>query len=97
MKYATWILNFVNPEYGTGPEATIVEQGETAEGSYTNGDVTDGGKILGYFTGEPTGLEAWSFTEITQEEALAFVTAIDNTASVGEDGRIIVEYVELGE
>ena len=97
MKYATWILNFVNPEYGTGPESTIVEQGETAEGSYTDGDVTDGAKILGYFTGEPTGLDAWSFTELTQQEALAFVTVIDDTATVGEDGRIVVEYVELGE
>ena len=95
MKYATWILNFVNPEYGTGPESTIVEQAGTAEGSYTDGDVTDGAEILGYFTGEPTDLDAWSFTELTQEEALAFVTAIDDTATVGEDGRIVVEYVEL--
>jgi hypothetical protein len=93
MKYATWILNFVNPEYGTGPESTIVEQGGTAEGSYTDGDVTDGAEILGYFTGEPTGLDAWGFTELTQEEALAFVTVIDDTATVGEDGRIIVDYV----
>jgi len=95
MKYATWILNFVNPEYGTGPEATIVEQGGTAEGSYADGDVTDGARILGYFTGEPTDLEAWSFTELTQDQALAFVTAIDDTATIGEDGRIVVEYVEL--
>jgi hypothetical protein len=93
MKYATWILNFVNPEYGTGPESTIVEQGETAEGSYADGDVTDGAKILGYFTGEPTGLDAWSFTELTQEEALAFVTAIDDTAYVADNGRINVEFV----
>ena len=95
MKYATWTLNFFESDYGTGPEAAIVEQGGTAEGSYTEGDVTDGAKILGYFTGEPTGLDAWSFTELTQEEALAFVTAIDDTATVGEDGRIVVEYVEL--
>ena len=93
MKYATWILNFTNPEYGTGPEATIVEQGGTAEGSMPDGDVTDGAEILGYFTGEPTDLEAWSFTELTQDQALAFVTAIDDTATVGEDGRIVVEYV----
>ena len=95
MKYATWILNFTDPEYGTGPESTIVEQGGTAEGSYADGDVTDGAEILGYFTGEPTDLEAWSFTELTQDEALAFVTAIDDTATIGEDGRIVVEYVEL--
>jgi len=95
MKYATWILNFVNPEYGTGPESTIVGQGGTAEGSYTDGKVTDGGKILGYFTGEPTGLDAWSFTELTQEEALAFVTEIDSTAYVAEDGKIQVELKEI--
>ena len=94
MKYATWILNFVNPEYGTGPEATIVEQGGTAEGSYTDGDVTEGAKILGYFTSEPTGLEAWSFSELTQDEALAFVTAINATAFVAEDGKIQVELKE---
>jgi len=93
MKYATWKLNFTNPEYGTGPEDSITLQGGTAEGSYADGDVTDGARILGYFTGEPTGLDAWSFTELTQEEALAFVTAIDETATVGEDGRIVVEYV----
>ena len=96
MKYATWKLNFTNPEYGTGPEDSITLQGGTAEGSYADGDVTDGARILGYFTGEPTGLDAWSFTELTQEEALAFVTAIDETATVGEDGQIVVEYVELG-
>jgi len=97
MKYATWILNFTDPDYGTGPEDSINAQGGTAEGAYPNGDVTEGAEILGYFTGEPTGLGAWSFTELTQEEALAFVTAIDDTATVGEDGRIIVEYVEPGE
>ena len=95
MKYATWILNFVNPEYGTGPEDSINAQGGTAEGAYPNGDVTEGAKILGYFTGEPTDLESWSFAEITQEEALAFVTAIDDTAYVADDGRIAVEIVEL--
>jgi len=94
MKYATWILNFTNPEYGTGPEATIVEQGGTAEGSMPDGDVTEGAEILGYFTGNPTGLDAWSFTELTQDEALAFVTAIDNTAYVADDGRINVKIVE---
>ena len=74
MKYATWILNFSDPDYGTGPEPSISMQGGSAEGSIPDGDVTEGAKILGYFTGEPTGLEAWSFSELTQDEALAFVT-----------------------
>jgi len=94
MKYATWTLNFTDPDYGTGPEPVIVSQGGTAEGSIPDGDVTEGAEILGYFTGEPTGLDAWSFTELTQDEALAFVTAIDNTAYVADDGRINVEIVE---
>jgi len=59
-----------------------------------DGDVTEGAEILGYFTGNPTGLDAWSFTELTQDEALAFVTAIDNTAYVADDGRINVKIVE---
>ena len=94
MKYATWILDFTDPEYGTGPEQEIVNQGGTAEGGIANGDITQGAEILGYFTGEPIDLETWSFTELTQDEALAFVTAIDSTAYVADDGKIQVEIVE---
>jgi hypothetical protein len=90
MKYATWKLNFTDPNYGTGPEPSIVEQGNSAEGSIAEGDITKGARILGYFTGEPTGLEVWSFNELTQQEALDFVLAFDDTAYVAEDGRIVV-------
>jgi len=95
MKYATWILNFDEPEYGTGPEASIAEQGGTAEGSYAEGDITKGARILGYFTGEPKDLEAWSFTEITQQEALDFVLAFDETAYVTEEGKIGIIFEEI--
>lgn len=94
MKYATWILDFTDPEYGTGPEDSIIEQGGTAEGGMPNGDTTKGAEILGYFTGEPIDLQAWNFTELTQDEALAFVTEIDSTAYVAEDGKIQVKLVE---
>jgi len=94
MKYATWILDFANPEYGTGPEPEIANQGGTAEGAIANGDITNGAKILGYFTGEAINLEAWSFAELTQNEALAFVAAIDSTAYVAENGKIQVELKE---
>jgi len=94
VKYATWILDFTNPEYGTGPELEIITQGGTAEGAIANGDITSGAEILGYFTGEPSSLETWSFAQLTQDEALAFVTAIDSTAYVGEDGKIQVELKE---
>lgn len=90
MKYATWKLNFTDPMYGTGPEPSIADQGGSAEGAYLNGDVTQGAKILGYFTGAPTDLEAWGFTEITQQEALDFVLVIDETAYVADDGKIAV-------
>jgi len=95
MKYATWILNFDDPNYGTGPEASIAEQGGSAEGSYAEGDITQGARILGYFTGEPTEVEAWSFTEITQQEALDFVLALDDTAYLAENGKINVVIEEV--
>ena len=95
MKYATWELNFENPDYGTGPEDSINAQGGTAEGAYSNGDVTDGAEILGYFTGTPTGLDSWSFKKLTQAKALEFVQAIDIEAYLGEDGRILVPIREL--
>jgi hypothetical protein len=95
MKYATWKLNFDDPNYGTGPEVSIIEQGGTAEGGLSHGNVTKGAKILGYFTGEPTELQAWDFTEITQQEALDFVLAIDNTAFVNDHGRISVAFEDF--
>ena len=95
MKYATWKLNFTNPEYGTGPEDSITLQGGTAEGSYANGDVTQGAEILGYYTGTPTALSAWSFKKLTQAKALEFVEAIDPEAYLAEDGRILVPVNDL--
>jgi len=93
LKYATWQLDFTNPDFGTGPESLIVEQGGTAEGAIANGGINDGAEILGYFTGEPTGLEAWSFSEITQSEALFFAKAINESAYVDDNGRIIIDFV----
>jgi hypothetical protein len=94
MKYATWILDFSDPKYGTGPEQSVYEQGENAQGAMPEGDITAGAKILGYFTGELTGLEVWSFTEVTQDEALAFAVTINSTAYFAEDGTIQFEQVE---
>jgi len=95
MKYATWILNFTNPKYGTGPEDLITIQGGSAEGAYPNGDVTQGAEILGYYTGTPTALSAWSFKKLTQAKALEFVEAIDPEAYLGEDGRILIPVTDL--
>ena len=90
MKYATWKLNFTNPEYGTGPENSITLQGGKAEGAYANGEITEGAEILGYYTGTPTALSAWSFKKLTEAKALEFVQGIDPEAYLDGDGRIIV-------
>jgi hypothetical protein len=88
MKYATWKLNFINPEYGTGPEPEIVANGGTAEGAWVDGDITDGGTVLGYFTGDAPNLAPWEFAEVTQEAALEFAVSIDATAYLLSNGRI---------
>jgi hypothetical protein len=90
MNYATWKLDFTNPQYGTGPEYKIAELGFGAEGGWVSGVVEDGGTILGYVTEEldPTELTEWEFTNLTEAEALAFAQAIDPTATVLEDGKI---------
>jgi len=94
MKYATWKLNFDDPKYGTGPEPILVKNKGTCEASYAEGDITKGARILGYFTGEPKNVEPWEFTELTQQQALDFVLALDDTAYIGEDGRINIIYEE---
>jgi hypothetical protein len=94
MNYATWKLNFTNPNYGTGPEDKIVELGFGAEGAWVQGQVENNGTILGYVT-EPqdeSELTAWDFVNITQAEALAFCLAIDSEAYLLPDGRITAPY-----
>lgn len=92
MKYATWIINFENPKYGSGPEQSLVDNGGWARGVYAEGDIVAGARILGYFDGVATGLEKWNFTELTQQEALDFVLALDDSAFIAEDGQIQVVY-----
>jgi hypothetical protein len=89
MNYATWKLNFTNPNYGTGPEDRIAELGFGAEGAWAAGQ-PDGGIVLGYVT-EPqdeSELTAWDFTNITQSEALDFCLALNPEAYLLDDGRI---------
>ena len=90
MNYATWKLNFTDPQYGTGPEDKIGELGFGAEGAWVSGAVEDGGTILGYVTEavDPAELTAWEFQNVSQEEALAFAQAIAPDAYLLEDGRI---------
>jgi hypothetical protein len=90
VNYATWKLNFTNPEYGTGPEDKIAELGYGAEGAWVAGQAENGGTILGYVT-EPqdeSQLTAWNFANITEAEALAFCLAINSNAYLLPDGTI---------
>jgi hypothetical protein len=90
MNYATWKLNFADPNYGTGPEDRIAELGFGSEGAWVAGEVENGGAILGYVT-EPqdeSQLTAWNFVNITEAEALAFCLAINPNAYLLPDGTI---------
>ena len=90
MNYATWKLNFTNPNYGTGPEEKIADLGFGAQAAWTAGEVENGAVVLGYVT-EPqdeSELIIWDYNNITQAEALAFCQAINPEAFVAEDGRI---------
>jgi hypothetical protein len=90
VNYATWKLNFTNPNYGTGPEDKIAELGFGAEGAWVAGQIENGGIILGYVT-EPVDelqLTTWEVTNITEAEALEFCQEINPDAYLLPDGRI---------
>jgi uncharacterized protein YebE (UPF0316 family) len=90
MNYATWKLNFTDPNYGTGPEAKIADLGFGAEAAWVAGQVENDGIILGYVT-EPqdeSQLTAWEFKNISQLDAIEFCLAINPAAYLLPDGRI---------
>jgi hypothetical protein len=95
MNYATWKLNFTDPNYGTGPEYKIAELGFGAEAGWSNGEVSQGGTVLGYVTEaqDESELTPWNFTNITQEQALAFCLAINPEANLLPDGKITAPLV----
>jgi hypothetical protein len=90
LNYATWKLNFTNPEYGTGPEDKIAKSGIEAKASWVLGQPEDGGTILGYLSEpiEESKFKAWSVTNISESEALDFCLAINEQAYLLEDGVI---------
>jgi len=90
MNYATWKLNFTDPNYGTGPEDKIAELGSGAEGGWVDGQAENGGTILGYLTQpvDESELTVWEVQNITQAEALDFCLAINPEAYLLDDGRI---------
>jgi hypothetical protein len=92
MKYATWKLNFSDPNYGTGPEDKILELGSAAEAGWVLGEPEKGGTILGYLTQQidESELTTWQFTNISENEALEFCLAINSESYLLPDGRIAV-------
>ena len=97
MNYATWKLNFTDPNYGTGPEDKIAELGFGAEGGWVSGQVENGGTILGYVTEaqDESQLTAWNFANITQAEAIDFCLDINPDAYLLPDGKITAPRVDL--
>jgi hypothetical protein len=98
MNYATWKLNFTNPNYGTGPEDTIADLGLGAEGAWVSGQAENGGTILGYVT-EPVNeaeLTTWQVTNISELDALDFCLSINPQAYLLPDGKITAPKNELG-
>jgi hypothetical protein len=94
MNYATWKLNFTDPNYGTGPEDRIAELGFGAQAAWVAGEIQNGGTILGYLT-EPvdeTQLTTWELRNITQSEALDFCLLLDPQAYLSADGKITAPY-----
>ena len=97
MNYATWKLNFTNPNYGTGPEDRIAELGFGAEGGWVAGQVENGGTILGYVT-EPVDeseLTIWQVTNISQADALDFCLDINPNAFLLPNGKITAPREDL--
>lgn len=95
MNYAIWKLNFVNPEYGTGPEDKIAELGGWAEGAWVDGLAEEGALILGYVsaTQDEVELEAWDFQNVNEADALDFCQSINPEAYVAEGGKISIPHL----
>lgn len=89
MKYLTWKLNW-NGQYGTGPEGLVAKSGAHLSASMWVTPDVESGTILGYLTGDidVSILSDFEAQELTESEALAFATAIDENAYLLEDGII---------
>lgn len=88
MRYLVWRLNWDDPMYGTGPEATIAARGGRAEAS---GFVDAGADILGYLV-EPCDLDDlddWTVIELDAADALAFADRLVPGCSFNADGYIV--------
>lgn len=72
--YATWALSLsADGALATGPEETIRSQGIEVVPVWSDGSPENGGLILGKLSGTPTGLETWSFSEVSRAQAEALI------------------------
>jgi hypothetical protein len=90
MNYATWNLNFDNPDYGIGPEEFIGEIGIHAEGAWVLEEGESNTKILGYVSEriDEEEFANWNVLNITEEEAMELCVSINPEAYLLPDGRI---------
>ena len=96
MNYATWKLNFADPNHGTGPEEIIAELGFGAEGAWVSGEVENGGTILGYVTEaqDESELTIWEFQNITESDAIEFCLELNSKAELLPSGKIVAPIEE---
>jgi hypothetical protein len=95
MNYATWKLNFTDPDYGTGPEEKIASMGFFAEGAWS---LLDDQVILGYVSEaqDEKKLSNWQFKNIDQTQALELVLEVEPLAFLTNDGKITKPIEEPG-
>lgn len=88
--FATWKLDWTDPNYGTGPEEAIVALGGEAQGIIAYPDVV-GGTILGKINKltDFSTLSLWQVTAITDNQALEFAIA-KNPEIILQNGELIL-------
>jgi hypothetical protein len=89
MNYATWKLNFTDPNYGTGPEDEVQKSGISIESAWADGTIEEGATILGYLTSpaNEASLTKWHFLNLSEEDALAFCLNVNPKAYLLPNGR----------
>ena len=95
MKFAKWKLVKNAEGYLIGPEEVIAKAGGRAWGIVSDAPIESGGTILGGVEGETSGLDltAFSYSEVTDSDALMFVQEI-NPDAVIENGNVIFPETE---
>jgi len=91
MKYAKWKLDFLqNPEYGQNCDEIVRERGQDIRGVFFAGDGSSENWLVGYVSDDfdASGLEAYSMTEISQQEALQMCQARNPACYLDDNGEL---------